>query len=434
MSHTPLPSDFRTAAGVRRERAFMAGQPIKAGRCLHAALCASATLIGLGWSASFGQLPPESPMPGADGRTMPAFGPPVPMPGPIPPGARPPVAPAEEMVVDVRVEGNRTVSLDKILHKIRTRAGRPYVEEQVQQDVRELSKMGVFVFVRPLIQRVQGGVVVKFQVAERPLLQDVIIVGNDTYLTSALKKEAELKAGDAADPFAVENGRRKIQDYYEKKGFSKVRVTVLEGNKAGDLRAVYIVDEGPRQRVFWVNFVGNHFVSAARLKTLIESHPPYLYLFSGEVDRKQIDEDVAKLTAYYRDFGFFHATIGRTLELNEKQNWMTINFVIDEGPRYSVRTVSFLGNKKFDNNRLAEKLKLLGGQVFDKNQQNLDLQKLRDEYGGDGYVFAKVEADIRFLDTPGDLDKVDLVYNIDEGSRYRFGRINIEIKGENPHT
>ena len=154
----------------------------------------------------------------------------------------------------------------------------PIVEEQVQQDVRELYKLGVFASVRTFNQRVQGGVIVIFQVAERPLLQDVIIVGNDTFLTSALKKEAELKVGDAADPFAVENGRRKILDYYQKKGYSKVRVTVLEGNKVGDLRAVFVVNEGPRQRIFWVNFVGNDFVSSARLKTLIESHPPYFYL------------------------------------------------------------------------------------------------------------------------------------------------------------
>jgi len=362
---------------------------------------------------------------------MPFAGPAMPLPGPIPPRTAAPTVPPEENVVEVRVEGNRTIGLEKILHKIRTRAGRPYIEEQVQQDVRELSRMGVFAGVRTLNQRVQGGVVVIFQVAERPLLQEVVIAGNDTFLTSVLKKEADLKVGNAADPFAVENGRHKIEDYYQRKGYSKVRVTVLEGNKAGDLRAVFVVNEGPRQRIFWVNFVGNQFVSSARLKTIIQTHPPYFYLFAGEVDRKQIDEDVAKLTAYYRGFGYFHARIGRELEFNEKQNWLTITFVIDEGPRYSVCNVSFQGNKKIENSRLAEKLKLLSGQYFDQNQQNLDLQKLRDEYGGDGYVFAKIEADNRFLEEPG---KLDVVYNVEEGSRYRVGRINIEIKGENPHT
>ena len=46
-------------------------------------------------------------------------------------------------------------------------------------------------------------------------------------------------------------------------------------------------------------------------------------------------------------------------------------------------------------------------------------------------MFAKIEADNRFLDEPG---KLDVVYNIEEGARYRVGRINIKIKGENPHT
>jgi outer membrane protein insertion porin family len=427
----------------------MAEKPITPGRCRRVVLCALTALIGLSGSVCLGQMPPEGHMIGPDGRSpllstgssgrgglTPSVIPPAPMPGlasplmgPLGVGAFP--VPAEEMVVAVRIEGNRTVPLDKILPKIRTRAQRPYNEDLVQQDVRDLYKMGVFAGVRPLRQKVQGGVIVTFQVAERPLLQEVIIVGNDTYLTSVLKKEAELKVGDAADPFAVENGRRRIEDYYQRKGYSKVRVTVLEGNKPGDLRAVFVVDEGPRQRVFWVNFVGNQFVTAARLKTIIQTHPPYFYLFAGEVDRKQIDEDVAKLTAYYRGFGFFKATVGRELEFNEKQNWLTITFVVDEGPRYFVRNISFLGNRKFDNGRLAAKLKLLNGQAFDQNQQNLDLQNLRDEYGGDGYVFAKVEADNRFLEEPG---KLDIVYNVEEGSRYRFGRLNIAIKGENPHT
>ena len=255
------------------------------------------------------------------------------------------------------------------------------------------------------------------RMAERPLLQEVIIVGNETFLTSVLKKAADLEKGDAADPVAVENGRRKIEEYYQHKGYSKVRVTVLKGNKTGDQRAVFVVDEGPRQRTFLVNFVGNHFVSSQRLKTQIQSHPPYFYLFSGEVDRKQIDEDKAKLTAYYRAFGFFKASVGRYLEFNEKQNWLTITFVIDEGPRYSVRNVSFLGNKKLANSRLTEKLKLLSGQPFDQNQQNLDLQALRGEYGGDGYVVAKIKADNRFLEEPG---KLDIVYKVEEGPRYRW--------------
>lgn len=188
--------------------------------------------------------------------------------GPSPPGgpngaAKPgyPLPSGEETVVEVRVDGNRTVATHKIMGQIHTRAGRPYNVQSVQDDVRALMRMGLFVTVEPHILPVPGGVIVIFRVAERPLLQAVEIIGNDTYQTKALKREAEVKSGDAADPYAVENGRRKIEEFYKKHGYSKVRVTVLEGSKPGDLRVIYSVDEGPRQRVLWINFVGATFVS-----------------------------------------------------------------------------------------------------------------------------------------------------------------------------
>ncbi len=77
------------------------------------------------------------------------------------------------------------------------------------------------------------------------------------------------------------------------------------------------------------------------------------------------------------------------------------------------------------------KLKLQRGAFFNQSQMNSDVARLQDKYGGIGYVFADVKAENKFLDEPG---KLDLVYNITEGDRYRVGRINVEIKGDNPHT
>ncbi len=266
--------------------------------------------------------------------------------------------------------------------------------------------------------------------AKRPVYEDVNVAGNETYESSLLKKVAGVKAGDAVDPVAAENGRQKIEKYYGDHGKKNVRVSILEGNNSSNMQVVYVVDEGPHQRILWINIVGNSFVSAARLRKVIGSHSLTSSL-TAEFNPKQVDEDVEKLTAYYRSFGFFHARIGRELDHHEKQNWVTITFVIDEGPRYSVRNVTFLGNRKLDDARLTKKLKLLGGQHFDANQQKLDLQTLRDEYGGEGYVLAKIEAEDRFLAEP---DKLDIAYKIDEGDRYRIGRLNIETKGASPYT
>ena len=109
-----------------------------------------------------------------------------------------------------------------------------------------------------------------------------------------------------------------------------------------------LINEGTRQRVWDVEFIGNKFISDSRLKTLVKSKPPKLMVFNGYVNKEKLDADVEKLTNYYRAFGFFQAKIGRRLRYNKDGDWADVTFVIYEGPRYKVRNVRFLGNTKFE--------------------------------------------------------------------------------------
>ncbi len=342
-----------------------------------------------------------------------------------------PRSPASERVVEVRIVGNETIPKAKILRHIRTRVGRAFDQEMIEEDVRRLDSTRMFVNVEPFRQRVPRGVVVVFKVYERPTLQNVQFVGNKKIKTKVLEKEVDLSVGDALDPFAVEQGRTKLDEFYHSRGFTRARVSIREGNKTGDRQAIYVINEGQKQKIFRTRFIGNTIAGDARLKTQIQSKPPILYLFKGEVDKAQIDEDVNRLTAYYRSLGFFQARIGRTLDFNASQSWATLTFVIDEGPRYKVRNVSFFGNSKFATEELASGLSLKDGQHFNQSQMTKDVAAIQNKYGEVGYIFADVEADPRFLEEPGILD---LVYNISEGDRYRVGRIDVEIKGDYPHT
>jgi outer membrane protein insertion porin family len=177
--------------------------------------------------------------------------------------------------------------------------------------------------------------------------------------------------------------------------------------------------------------VGNTIADGDRLATQIGSKHPFLYLFGGEYDRKKVEEDVEKLTNYYRGLGFFRARVGHELEFNQKENWVTIRFVIDEGPRYKVRNVSVIGNKKYGTEELLGESKLKVTNYFNQASMDADTRAISDKYGSVGYVFADIKPDLRFLEEPGQLD---IVYNISEGDRYRVGKINIQIKGEYSHT
>ena len=121
--------------------------------------------------------------------------------------------------------------------------------------------------------------------------------------------------------------------------------------------------------------MGNTIASDARLRTQINTKSPILYLFKGELDRKELDEDVNRLTAYYRGLGFFRARIGRevreydpseddapdimasrafrNIDQFETVQWMVVRFIIDEGPRYKIGNVSVSGNTKYTSEELA---------------------------------------------------------------------------------
>jgi outer membrane protein insertion porin family len=336
----------------------------------------------------------------------------------------------EDMVVDVRIVGNQAVSLQRIVTYIRTRAGRNYDPDQIEKDVRELSKSRLFVNVTTSYQRVPEGVIVLFQVVERPTLAYVKYVGT-TMLRSTMEKQTSLKVGDAIDPYMVEDARRKLEDYYHEKGFPKARVVVSEGNKPGDRGAVFLIHEGPKQKIYDVEFEGNTIADDARLKTQVSSKPPILYMFKGEVDENKIDEDVAKLTAYYRSLGFFNAKIGRELEFGESGKWATLRFVIDEGPRYKVNNVSIVGVSKFSKAELEAAMQLKGGKFFEQDTMQRDITMLQDRYGEAGHVYCVINPEQRLSEVPGEMD---LVYQIEEGAKYHINRVTVQIEGDNPHT
>ncbi len=415
----------------------------RAGRLVRSMRAAVGCIAWLTWAALFGPL--SGPPAVAQQAGPPAAPPPSPSASAFPADWTPAEAEqadraagllagaggAAEMVVDVKIEGNQSISRERLLAHVRTRPGRPFDPTIIEEDVRRLNRSRLCVNVRPLTRRVQGGWLVVFQVDERPTLQEVRIIGNDRIRASALRKEVNLKPGDPLDPFAVEEGRRKIEEYYRKQGFPKARITVFEGDKLNDRRAVYVFNEGPKQKVLWTRFVGNTIASDARLRTQIQSKPPIAYLFKGEVDREQIDEDCNRLTAYYRNLGFMQAKVGRELEYNDSQDWLILTFVIHEGPRAKVRNISVVGNSKIPTEELMSELKLKREDWLNLPAMTADARKLQERYGAIGYVFADVKPEVRYLDDP---NYVDLVFSLEEGDRYRVGKIDVRIKGDNPHT
>ena len=229
----------------------MAKLPVDPWFCRLLRCCALLAPIALGGAAAMAQSPPYG-------------APPVAAPGygcrlrARPPPAQPiaPPSPAEDLVVQVQIQGNRAVSIEKILAQVHTRQGRPYDPEIIKEDVVRLQKMGTFVRVQSFSQRVPGGRIVIFRLIERPILQEVHIVGCVDYKEKALKRKSASRPATPPIPSRFRRDAPGWRTSITKKATTRSASPSSEGNKPGQLRAIYTINEGPKTRIWWVNVVG----------------------------------------------------------------------------------------------------------------------------------------------------------------------------------
>ena len=342
-----------------------------------------------------------------------------------------PAAPTGPVVIGIRLDGNKQTEESRIRSMIKSRVGREFDPELIQSDVRRLAASGLFRDVHILTDRTPQGLVVTFQLEERTRIGYIKFLGNESVRDKVLLKKSEMKLEGTLNKYVIEEARLKLLDFYHTRGHGKATVEVVEGLGPEDKGVVFMIHEGPLSRIFSTTFVGNTIASDSRLATQVKSKRGWFFIIGGQLDKSQIEQDVETLTAYYRSLGFFKANINRIIRYSDSGMWSYITFVIDEGPRYEVRNISFVGHTRFTSEQLFAQLKMEKGIYFDQKKMTADVAAISDLYGSQGYIHADVKAEPRFLETPGTLD---LVYDIREGDQYRVGNINIEITGDYPHT
>ncbi len=338
------------------------------------------------------------------------------------------------LIADVVITGNQLLATHHIMRNISSRPGRYFDPDQLQQDVDRLYRLPEIRRINgPYIDRSDNGIVVSMEIIERNRVRKVEFIGNRGISDRTLKKETDLEDGGPLDVHQIRMTRTRIENLYKEKGYPRTQVEILEGDQPDDLDVVYLIHEDQKQRYWKTGFEGNRFASDARLLSFVESKPSIVRVIGGLVQRDEIENDITRLTNYYRKFGFFNARIGREISESNDGRWVNVRFIIDEGPRYKVRNVSFVGNSAYTPGQLSGLLKLKPGKAegarpdFNAGKMNEDVVALRDLYGSEGFVYSSVNAEPRFLEEPGLLD---LVYKIEEGERYRVGKINVHIAGD----
>src|SRR5690606_27236348 len=140
-------------------------------------------------------------------------------------GVRPAPRSGDQVVADVTIRGNSTVSTESVFQKLHTRKDRFYEFETVLADIRRLHEL--FEFATYELEERPDGVAVHFTVRERPTISQVHYHGNRGINDRDLAGRSGINAGDPLSEFSIESARRRLLDFYHDEGFNQATVTTV---------------------------------------------------------------------------------------------------------------------------------------------------------------------------------------------------------------
>ena len=338
----------------------------------------------------------------------------------------------DEPLADVVVEGNTTILPNSILQQIETRSGRVPSSRQIQQDVTQLLNTRWFLNVRPFYRQTRQGPVLVFEVVERPILKSVQFLGNKKIKTSELQAHTGLITGHGYDVAANRESVERIKTLYRERGYRFAEVTLEQGNTPDERDVVFRINEGPKVKIWGIDFVGNKFVSGAVLKTKLSSKTVILWVIRGDYDPEVVRTDAQAIKQYYMQLGFFDVDVDYAERFSEDKGKVYVTYKITEGPRYKIGSIELVGNQTLPRQKLLSKLELPAGEFFNSRLLREDVAAMQDQYDDIGRMFAKIEPVPQFRENESGV--VDLVYQIDEDIPRKWGQVNIHIRGEHTHT
>ena len=254
-------------------------------------------------------------------------------------------------------------------------------------------------------------------------ITDIVIEGNDTIETTAIRKLVRSAVGR---PPAESQIREDVRALYSTRWFFSIEPRYRRSDTG--LVLVFRVIERPI--VEKVEFRGNERMKTGYLEKLtgLKAGSPFEVSLNREAT-KRIEEQ-------YKSKGFPYTKV--TLEKGNRREDRQVIFVIDEGPKVIVGSVIFDGNDAFSHGVLKQKLTLkpaiLGLAFLGKykpEQLPDDVAALKQYYHSLGYFDVDIEKEVAINEDPWNplsfkSAHAIITYRIKEGPRFKIRDLVIE--------
>lgn len=328
-------------------------------------------------------------------------------------------------IAAIKVTGNTRIDTGAIRQRISTKIGAPYNLEALRTDLKEIFRMGYFNDIQIDALESPQGWEVTFRVVEKPVIGKINIVGFKAKKEEDIRAAIKVKTNSIINDADIRASIINIRNLYRDDGYYDCQVeTDRKESGRGRVELTFTITEGEKIFIRKIQFVGNSAFSAAKLEDVITTSEKGWFSFitdSGLLNKKKLEDDGARLAAFYHNNGFVDAKVGEP-EVVQREKWFFVNFNIEEGERYRLGTIDLTGDLIDGRANLLTKVEVGKEEFFSRKVLREDILRLTDLYADKGYAFAEITPQ---LDKDPLKKQVNLTLRIDQGKLIHINRINI---------
>lgn len=326
----------------------------------------------------------------------------------------------------VNITGNRRIETEAIIAVMGSQQGTIFDPKNLDEDLRAIYQMNFFEDVQMDVQDSPSGKIVTFEIVEKPSIGKITFQGNKKFDSKDLMEVLGIKEYSIFDRKNIKDSIERLKDYYNGKGYYNIEIIEkIEDLPNNEIALIYEIQEGEKVYIRSMRFLGNDAFSDDELKDVMETMEKGFFSFltdSGQLDTKNLEDDIFKIKSFYYNNGFIKARVSEPDISYNKDEGLAITIAVNEGPQYSIGKVDIEGDLIKDASELYQALKITKEKVYNREVLRTDILKLSEIYSDEGYAFVDISPGINEDD---EQHTVDITYRISKGNKVRIENITI---------
>ena len=305
--------------------------------------------------------------------------------------------------------------------------------------VKRYWKHGLFSDVSISADSIVGdNIYLKIHLAPRPRISTINYNGLKKSEREDLEKKLGLLKGGQITPNMIDRAKILAKKYFEDKGYKNAEVFIRQRDDVAAKNQVILdidVDKKEKLKVRSIIIDGNNQLSDKKIKGTLFSKGAFAktheagklsnILKSKKFTPERWAEDKKNLIKKYNEYGYRDAMILKDSVWNVDPKHVDIYVKVDEGKKYYIRNIKWVGNTVYSTDYLSRLLDMKKGDVYNQTYLNKRLSQDEDAVGNaywnNGYLFYNLQpTEVNIVG-----DSIDLEMRITEGQQARINRVKI---------